>query len=44
MLEIPLWDEKQRLPVLVIVVRALNNTAREVLVESILPLAGGSVW
>ena len=44
MLEIPRCDEKARLPVLVIVVSALNNTARAVLVVSMLPSAGGSVW
>jgi hypothetical protein len=42
-LEIPWWDENERLPVLIIVVSELNNMARAVLVVSIFPFAGGSV-
>ncbi len=38
----PLCPEKARLPVLIIVVRELNNIARAVLVFNILPSAGGS--
>ncbi len=43
MLAIPRWDEKERLPVLTMVVRELNKPARAVLVVSIFPFDGGSV-
>lgn len=43
MLEIPLCDEKERLPVLIMVVRRLKSAALAVLVSSIFPLFGGSV-
>ncbi len=43
MLEIPLWDEKERLPVLIIVVSELKSIALAVLVLSILPLWGGYI-
>ena len=42
-LDIPLWGEKERLPVLINNVNELNRIARAVLVLSILPWTGGSV-
>ncbi len=40
--EIPLWPEKERLPVLIIVVSELKRIARAVLVFNMLPSGGGA--
>ena len=42
MLAIPRWEEKERVLKLKIVVKALKNKARAVLVLSIFPSVGGS--